>query len=47
KTAEFRVIDFYRREAGKLVENWIFIDLLHFCKTQDRDMLTEAIERCG
>ena len=27
---EFRVIDIYRREGEQLVENWVFIDLLHF-----------------
>ena len=26
---EFRVIDLYRRAEDKLVENWVFIDLLH------------------
>lgn len=31
--SEFRVIDIYRRDGDKLVENWIFIDLLHFCKS--------------
>jgi len=30
---EFRVIDIYRREGEKLVENWIFIDLLYFWKS--------------
>ncbi|MCT8159513.1 ester cyclase [Pseudoruegeria sp. SHC-113] len=39
---EFRVIDIYRREGGKLAENWIFIDLLHFWKMQGRDFLAEA-----
>ena len=36
---EFRVIDLYRREGDKLAENWIFIDLLHFWKTQGVDIL--------
>lgn len=36
---EFRVIDIYRREGDKLAENWIFIDLLHFLKTQGVDVL--------
>ena len=47
KTGEFRVIDFYRRDGDKLAENWIFIDLLHFCKTQGRDMLAEALDHAG
>ena len=41
----FRVIDFYRRDKEKLAENWIFIDLLHFCQTQGRDLLAEALRR--
>ncbi len=36
---EFRVIDIYRREGNKLKENWVFIDLLHFWKTQGVDIL--------
>lgn len=41
----FRVIDIYRRAGDKLAENWVFIDLLHFWKTQGRDFLAEAAER--
>ena len=44
---EFRVIDIYRRDADALAENWVFIDLLHFCKTQGRDMLAEALRQKG
>ena len=36
---DMRVIDIYRREADKLAENWIFIDLLHFWKQQGLDVL--------
>lgn len=36
---EFRVIDIYRRDGDKLAENWVFIDLLHFWKTQGVDYL--------
>lgn len=39
---EFRVIDIYRRSGDKLAENWVFIDLLHFWKSQGRDFLAEA-----
>ncbi|MDA5095480.1 ester cyclase [Aliiroseovarius sp. KMU-50] len=39
ETGEFRVIDIYRREGDKLAENWIFIDLLHFWKSQGNDVL--------
>jgi len=38
---DFRVIDIYRREGDKLVENWIFIDLLHWLKQQGRDPLAQ------
>lgn len=36
---EFRVVDIYRRRGDKLVENWVFIDLLHFWKGQGLDVL--------
>jgi len=39
---EFRVIDIYRRAGDKLAENWVFIDLLHFWKTQGVDFLAQA-----
>jgi hypothetical protein len=39
KPGEMRVIDIYRRDGDKLAENWIFIDLLHFWKTQGVDIL--------
>lgn len=39
KSAEFRVIDIYRREGEKLTENWVFIDLLHFWMQQGVDIL--------
>lgn len=45
KKGEFRVIDIYRRADDRLAENWVFIDMLHFCKTQGRDMLTEALAK--
>ena len=41
KVGEFRVIDIYRRSENKLAENWIFIDLLHFCKQQGFDVLAQ------
>jgi len=37
--AEMRVVDMYRREDGKLAENWIFIDMLHFLLGQSIDVL--------
>ena len=39
--AEMRVVDVYRREGGKLAENWIFIDMLHFLLQQGVDLLEE------
>ncbi|MBF2761294.1 MAG: ester cyclase [Ectothiorhodospiraceae bacterium AqS1] len=36
---EFRVIDIYRREGDRLVENWIFIDLLHLWQSQGVQLL--------
>ncbi|SMX41056.1 ester cyclase [Maliponia aquimaris] len=44
---EMRVIDIYRRSGDKLAENWIFIDLLHFWKTQGVDILArmQAVPR--
>ena len=41
KRSEFRVIDIYRREGSKLVENWVFIDLLHFWRAQGVDVLAD------
>ena len=42
--AEMRVVDIYRREGNKLVENWIFIDILYFLKQQGLDVL-ERMQR--
>lgn len=39
--ADMRVVDIYRREGEKLVENWIFIDMLHFLKMQGVDVLSD------
>ncbi|WP_417524553.1 ester cyclase [Marinovum sp.] len=44
KPGEMRVIDIYRREGDKLAENWIFIDLLHFWKTQGVDILQRTVD---
>ncbi len=41
RRGEFRVIDIYRRAGDLLAENWIFIDLPHFWKTQGVDVLPE------
>jgi hypothetical protein len=39
KPAEFRVVDIYRRRGDKLAENWVFIDMLHFFRSQGVDLL--------
>ena len=46
RTVEMRVVDVYRREGGKLAENWIFIDLPYFLKQQGLDVL-ERTTRIG
>lgn len=38
-TASMRVVDIYRRRGDKLIENWIFIDLLHFWDQLGLDVL--------
>ncbi|MGX7953298.1 hypothetical protein ACWPM1_12125 [Tsuneonella sp. HG249] len=47
--ADMRVIDMYRVEDGKLAENWIFIDILHFLNLQGLDVLRrmEAVHSGG
>ncbi|MFK7835644.1 MAG: nuclear transport factor 2 family protein [Sulfitobacter sp.] len=42
--ADMRVVDVYRREGDKLVENWIFIDMLHFLLMQGVDVLGELAQ---
>ncbi|MHC3000620.1 nuclear transport factor 2 family protein [Microbacterium sp. HJ5] len=37
--ADMRVVDIYRAQDGKLAENWIFIDLLHYLNMQGLDVL--------
>ncbi|MGB3753245.1 MAG: ester cyclase [Parerythrobacter sp.] len=39
QAADMRVVDMYRVEDGKLAENWIFIDMLHFLAMQGLDVL--------
>jgi hypothetical protein len=47
--ADMRVIDMYRVQDGKLSENWIFIDMLHFMAMQGLDVLgrMEAVQSGG
>ncbi len=44
KPGDMRVIDIYRREGGKLAENWVFIDLLHFWNQQGVDILERTVK---
>jgi len=39
KNVEMQVVDVYRREGDKLVENWVFIDLPYWLKQQGLDVL--------
>ncbi len=43
-SADMRVIDMYRVEKGKIAENWVFIDILHYLSTQGLDVL-ERMDR--
>ena len=47
--ADMRVIDMYRAENGKLAENWIFIDMLHYLAMQGLDVLArmDAVQSGG
>ena len=47
KSGPFRVIDIYRRADDKLAENWVFIDLLHFWKSQGVDILDRCTRLAG
>lgn len=42
--ADMRVVDMYRVQDGKLAENWVFIDILHFLKMQGLDVLKRNVE---
>jgi len=45
--ADMRVVDMYRAQDGKLAENWIFIDMLHYLNMQGLDVLArmEKLDR--
>lgn len=42
--ADMRVVDLYREEGGKLSENWVFIDILHYLNMQGLDVLGRMAE---
>ena len=37
--ADMRLVDIYRAQDGKLAENWVFIDILHYLSEQGLDVL--------
>ncbi len=45
--ADMRVVDIYRREGDKLMENWVFVDLLHWLSMQGLDVLDRLREQRG
>lgn len=47
--ADMRVVDMYRVQDGKLAENWIFIDILHYLAMQGLDVLKrmDAVQSGG
>jgi len=47
--SEMRVVDMYRVQDGKLAENWIFIDILHYLAKQGLDVLgrMDAVQSGG
>ena len=44
KPIDLRVVDIYRREGGRLAENWVFIDLLDYLARQGFDVLARNAE---
>lgn len=40
--ADMRVVDVYRREGGKLMENWVLIDIPYWLKQQGLDILERS-----
>lgn len=47
QASEMRVVDVYRREGDKLMENWVLIDLPHYLKQQGLDVLQRMRELRG
>ena len=47
KASEMRVVDVYRRDGDKLMENWVLIDLPHYLKQQGLDVLQRLKELRG
>jgi len=45
--ADMRVVDFYRSNGNKLVENWVLIDLPHWLNMQGLDILARMRQLLG
>ena len=45
--ADMRVVDMYRREGDKLVENWVLIDIPHYLAQQGLDVLARMRQLSG
>ena len=45
--AEMQVVDVYRREDDKLIENWVLIDLPYWLKQQGLDVLGRTQQICN
>jgi len=46
-SADMRVVDMYRREGDKLVENWVLIDIPHYLAQQGLDVLARMRQLAG
>lgn len=46
-SADMRVVDIYRRQGGKLAENWVLIDLPYWLKQQGLDILERTANLSG
>jgi len=42
-----RVVDMYRRDGDKLVENWVLIDIPHYLAQQGLDVLARMRQLAG
>ncbi len=45
--ADMRVVDVYRRESDKLIENWVIIDIPHWLSMQGLDVLARMRQLLG
>jgi predicted ester cyclase len=45
RLAEWRLMDFYRRQGDQIIENWVSVDMLHLFKTMGVDLLERLREQ--